>query len=149
MMIYQNKKRGAMQGDVIDNLYQSSIGHNGTGVIDNGTIMARLRSTVVWLAILQQFAEPPLQLFFSFCLNLKLVALFSISVLLLLLFDEFGSVLFVLYAAAVCMLLIAIVPVSAAAVMAARTPTITRFFFVVVVWFIRISHLTQLLLYLY
>jgi hypothetical protein len=146
-MIYQNKKRGAMQGDVIDNLYQSSIGHNGTGVIDNGTIMARLRSTVVWLAILQQFAEPPLQLFFSFCLNLKLVALFSISVLLLL-FDEFGSVLFVLYAAAVCTLLIAIVAVSAA-VMAASIATISRFFFVVVVWFIRISHLTQLLLYLY
>ena len=137
-----------MQGDVIDNLYQSSIRHNGTGVIDNGTIMARLRSTVVWLAILQQFAEPPLQLFFSFCLNLKLVALFSISVLLLLLFDEFGSVLFVLYAAAVCTLLIAIVAVSAA-VMAASIATITRFFFVVVVWFIRISHLTQLLLYLY
>src|SRR5919197_2685707 len=115
MMIYQNKKRGAMQCDVIDNLYQSSIGHNGTGVIDNGTIMARLRSTVVWLAILQQFAEPPLQLFFSFCLNLKLVVLFSLSVLLLLLFDEFGSVLFVLYAAAsvCCMLLIAIAPISA------------------------------------
>src|SRR5919198_1453853 len=122
--------------------YQSSIGHNGTGVgdgmvSDNGTIMARLRSMAVCLAVLQQFAEP-LQLFLSFSLDLKSVVLFSMSVLLLLLFDEFGSVLFVLYAAAVCcilLLLIAIVPVSAA-VMAARTPTIARFFFVVVVWFI-------------
>src|SRR5919198_594827 len=126
--------------------YQSSIGHNGTGVggggmvSDNGTIMARLRSTAVWLAVLQQFVRP-VQLFLSFSLDLKSVVLFSMSVLLLLLFDEFGSVLFVfvyavfVYAAAFCIILIAIVAVSAA-VMAARTPTIARFFFVVVVWFI-------------
>jgi hypothetical protein len=131
--------------------YQASIGHTGSGggggsILDNGTMMARLRSTAVWLAILQQFAEP-LQLFLSFSLDLKFVPLFSISVLLLLLFDEFGSVLLVLYAAAVCcMLLIVIVPVSAA-VIAANTATIDRFFVVVVVWFI-LSNLTQPLLYL-
>ena len=117
--------------------YQSSIGHNGTGVggggmvSDNGTIMARLRSTAVWLAVLQQFAEP-VQLFLSFSLDLKSVVLFSMSVLLLLLFDEFGSVLlFILYAAAVCcMLLVVIVPVSAD-IMATRTPTVAG-----IVWFI-------------
>ena len=61
-------------------------------------------------------------------MNLRLVALFSLSTLLLLF--EFGSLPSILYAAALCML-IATVPVSAA-VMAARIPSSARFFFVVV-----------------
>jgi hypothetical protein len=95
--------------DDVDYLYHS-IGHLGIA----------MRAPTLWPAVLQQFAKP-LQLFFSFCLNLKSVPLFSRSVVC---------------AAAFCILLIAIVPVSAA-VMAARTPTvIARFFTVVFVWFI-------------
>jgi hypothetical protein len=73
---------------------------------------------MAWVATLQQFVKP-LQLFFSFCLNLELIPLFLV------------------YAAAVC-ILIAIVPVSAA-VMAARIPTAIARFFIVVVWFIYYS----------
>jgi hypothetical protein len=66
---------------------------------------------MAWVAELQQNVKP-VQLFFSFCLNLESVPLFSRSV--------------VCAAAVCCMLLIAIVPVSAAAVMAANTAIIAR-----------------------
>jgi hypothetical protein len=79
---------------------------------------------MAWVATLQQFVKP-LQLFFSFCLNLELIPLFLV------------------YAAAVC-ILIAIVPVSAAVIAASIATVIARFF--VVVWIIYCSLLKDIII---
>ena len=87
--------------DVIDNFYYYGAGGGAPG--HNG-IRAR---PILWLAALQQTVKP-LQLFFSFCLNLKFVPLFSRSVVC---------------AAAFC-ILIAIVPPVSADIIAASIATV-------------------------
>jgi hypothetical protein len=102
----EQEKRGGKQCSghiIVDSLllsvkvYGLGGGGGGTGIRHNGIPM---RALTLCPAVLQQNVKP-LQLFFSFCLNLKFVPLFSMSV--------------AFCAAAVCMP-IAIVPVSAAVI---------------------------------
>ena len=114
------EKRGRKAGDV-DYLYQP---------ITGGQIRIKSGGEMAWAATLQQFVKP-LQLFFSFCLNLEFVPLFS---------------RLVVCAAAVC-ILIAIVPVSTAVIAASIATVIAKFF--VVVWIIYCSLLKDIIIIIF
>ena len=114
------------RGDVVDDNLSISLVYGGGG--GGRHLGIKVRRPRLWAATLQQSVKP-VQLFFSFCLNLESVPLFSKSVVC---------------AAAFC-ILIATVPVSAA-VMAANTATVIAR----VVWFISCVLLHSVpLLYLY